>query len=117
PLGVWRRKAMRDAVLPHRGCLMGSRGHIPERACRAQKNEPGRKVFGEIQIRPALVDVAVNKDGRATETTALMADRRECNAGSRSSIPDKFVFIAIDGVRTVGRFETHMEGPNGTHGL
>jgi hypothetical protein len=96
---------MRDAVLSHHPLLVRHNAKLAPRLRRAQEHESSGFIFREKRVCPRLVHPAANQPPRASQTSALMADRRQTNAVPRGRIPDEFVALAPDAVFALRRLE------------
>ena len=102
---------MREAMGPHLPLLIGQYANFAAGHCAAQKDEAGRFVLREVQIRMVVLYLAFEQTPSAGNTASLAADKRKAYSVLSRGIEDVFTGAAIDGAVTFGRFKEDAKAP------
>ena len=91
-LGIRRRKSVLPPVLPHLLLLIGENPQIRARFPGTQQDESRLTILRKIADGICLIHfAALDQSARASETTSLMAERRQRDSGSQCRIPNMLV--------------------------
>ena len=81
-------------MLAHKQLLVCAHVHLATRLGGTEQDETCFSILWEIRISPCLIHNAAQQPTRASQTPALMANRRKHDPVARARVPDELIGTA-----------------------